>query len=67
MKGDYYKYSYSGPVMEFDFLIAERWEGETMAVSEKKARTNLIYQFKKQFNKSPSSKITLPGKITLVE
>ena len=64
---EYYKYSYSGSVKEFDSIIAERWEGETMAVSEKKARTNLIYQFKKQFNKSPNSKITLPGNITLVE
>lgn len=62
----YHKYSYNGPVQEFDKVIANRWKGETMAISEKKARTNLIYQFKTQFGRTPNTKITLPGKITLV-
>ena len=43
---DYHKYTYDGPVMEFDRLLADHWKGETMAPSEKKARSNLIYQFK---------------------
>ena len=41
-------YTYNGPVFEFETLIADRWHGETYAVSEAKARTNLAYQFKKQ-------------------
>ena len=61
-----YKFSYKGPVLEFEKCIADRWEGQTYAVSEKKARSNLIYQFKKQTGRSPQSKITLPGKIIFV-
>ena len=60
------RYSYDGPVMEFNKIIANRWTGETCAASESKARSNLAYQFKKQFNRTASSKTTLPGKITRV-
>lgn len=60
---DYFEYSYDGPVMEFDRVVADRWSSSTYAPSEKKARSNLTYQFKKQFNRSSSVKITLPGKI----
>lgn len=58
-----FKYSYEGPVLEFDRVIAHRWTASTIAVNEKKARSNLAYQFKKQFNKASNAKITLPGKI----
>lgn len=61
-----YKYSYDGPVMEFDRVITDRWSSSTIATSEKKARCNLTYQFKKQFGKVPSAKITLPGEIKLI-
>ena len=61
------QYTYDGPVMEFERCISHRWTGSTMAVSEGKARSNLIYQFKKQNKKIPSSKITLPGKLILVK
>ena len=61
-----YKYVYEGPVMEFNRCIASNWRGETMAVSRSKARSNLTYQFKKQFNRVASTKITLPGEIILV-
>lgn len=63
---EYHKYIYDGPVMEFNNLIAEHWKGETMAPSENKARSNLIYKFKINHNRVASSKITLPGKIKLV-
>ena len=56
-------YSYSGPVLEFDKIIANNWCGETYAVSEAKARSNLAYQFKRDYGRVPRSKITLPGKI----
>ena len=60
-------YSYDGPVMEFERVISNRWVGTTYAVSPSKARSNLIFQFKKQYNKVPSAKITLPGKVELVK
>lgn len=56
-------YTYRGPVLEFDRLIANYWEGQTYAVSESKARSNLVYQFKTQTGRVPRTKITLPGKI----
>lgn len=59
-------YAYDGPVMEFQTCVANRWKGSTYAVSEKKARSNLAYQFKKQNNRLPSTKITLPGKLKAV-
>ena len=64
---DYHKYTYDGSVMEFDRLLADHWKGETMAPSEKKARSNLIYQFKKQNSRIVGTKITLPGKIKMEE
>lgn len=60
------QYSYDGPVMEFENCIATRWKASTYAVSEKKARSNLIYQFKVKFNRTIGSKISLPGKINVV-
>ena len=61
------KYSYDGPVMEFDRCIADRWKASTYAVSEKKARSNLTYQYKKRNNKLPNTMITLPGQIILIK
>lgn len=60
------RYVYDGPVMEFDTCVAHNWKASTYAVSEKKAKSNLAYQFKKQNNMVPNSKITLPGPIVLV-
>ena len=60
------KYSYDGPVMVFDTCVANHWKGQTMAPSEKKARCNLTYQFKKSTNRVPGTKVTLPGKIVMV-
>lgn len=59
-------YSYSGPVMEFGKLIANRWNGETTAPTEKKAKANLVYQFKQEYDKPLRSKITLPGICTII-
>lgn len=57
------KYRYDGPVTEFGRLIADRWVGETMAVSEQKAKSNLIFQFKTRNNRIPATRVELPGKI----
>lgn len=60
------QYAYDGPVMEFDTCVASRWKGATYAESESKARSNLAYQYKKKHNRVPGTKITLPGKIVVV-
>ncbi len=57
------KYQYDGPVMCFGRLIATKWHGETVASSESKAKSNLLYQAKKQLNLTANSKIQLPGKV----
>jgi hypothetical protein len=59
-------YRYIGPVLLFDRVIASEWSGETKAPTARKAKSNLIYQFKKQSNRLPSSRITLPGEIKMV-
>lgn len=56
-------YSYDGPVLEFDRIVANRWQAQTYATTEAKARSNLVYQFKRSTGRVPRSKITLPGKI----
>lgn len=61
------RYIYEGPVKEFDKLVAEHWCGETFAPSEKKARSNLTYQYKKSHNKSTLTKITLTGSIIEID
>ena len=62
-QSNYHEYSYEGPVLEFDRVVAHRWSAKTYAPSAKKARNNLIFQFKKEFNRVPTAKITLPGEI----
>ena len=56
-------YVYKGPVMLFDKVVADNWSASTNAVSDGKARSNLAYKFKKQFNMVPSMRIILPGEL----
>lgn len=58
-------YSYNGPVLEFDRIVANHWQAQTYAVSEAKARANLVFQFKRNTGRVPRTKITLPGKIVV--
>lgn len=58
-------YSYDGPVLEFEKIITNRWQAQTYATSEAKARCNLSFRFKKENGKVPQTKITLPGKIVV--
>lgn len=61
------KYIYEGPVKEFDNIIRHCWFGSTMAVSERKARSNLAYQFKRQHGRTANTKISLPGELVMIE
>jgi hypothetical protein len=56
-------YRYRGPVFCFENCICRCWEGTTYAVSEKKAKSNLSFQFKMQNNYTSSAKITLPDQV----
>lgn len=60
-------YHYNGPVLEFDKIVANHWSASTRAESEKKARSNLAYQFKMENGKVPRSMITIPGKLNIIE
>lgn len=62
-----HKYRYEGPVKKFGVIVSHWWVGETMAVSESKARSNLEYQFKKRLGYGAGIKVTLCGKIFMVE
>ena len=66
MHEPYQKYMYDGPVLVFHTLVADRWKGETRALNARKARSNLSYQFKKQNNRMPGVKVTLPGEVKMV-
>lgn len=63
----YHEYFYDGPVLEFGKIIANEWTSTTHAPTEKKARSNLAYQFKKQYGRAAATKITLPGKLKLLD
>ena len=60
-------YSYDGPILEFNRIIADHWKASTRAKTEDKARCNLAQQFKIETGREPSAKITVPGKLTVVE
>lgn len=60
------KYVYEGPVKMFNQIVADRWQTETMAESERKALSNLAFRYKKSHNLAPNAKITLPGNLTMV-
>lgn len=65
--GNYKEYEYSGPVKVFDRTVHQKWIATTYAPSEQKARSNFMYQYKKEHRMSPGTKISLPGKITMLD
>ena len=60
------KYEYKGQVIRFGKIISYNYKAYTMAESEKKARSNFLYQYKRANNLKLSTKIELPGKIQIV-
>lgn len=56
-------YIYEGPVMNnFNQVIKWIWTGETYANSDKKAKSNLYYQFKKEHGLLQTANIKLLNK-----
>ena len=60
-------YCYDGPVLSFGRCVSNRWYGETYASTAKKAKSNLVYQYKKTNGLLPGTQIDLPQKIKIVE
>ena len=56
-------YVYKAAVMMFDQVIDQYWEAETTATSEKKAKSNLAFRYKKMNGLEPTVRITLPGNV----
>lgn len=54
-----YVYWYKGPVYVFDKMVCDNWSGMTVAPSEKKARSNLCYQYRQQVNLNKSIPVNL--------
>ena len=59
------KYVYEGPVMVFGKFVGN-WRGETIADSERKAISNLSYQFRKQNNRASNTVVDFPNKLKIV-
>lgn len=59
------QYSYDGPVAVDGICCANQWSATTMATTEKKARANFIYRFKKENGIYVGARVDLPGKITV--
>lgn len=55
------RYYYDGPVMIFNRCAASIWHGETVAATEKKAKSNLAYQYRKECGLTPSASVSLPA------
>lgn len=60
-------YFYDGPVKCFEQIVTSHWRGSTCAKSEKKARSNLAHQYKRETRRSVASKITLPGELVVID
>ncbi len=62
-------YRYEGAVTQFGNIINPYWEGGTLAESEDKARSNLMFQYKKikKHNLALKAKIELPGNLYILE
>lgn len=60
-------YAYDGPVYEFNMLVCRNFKAKTQANSESKARANLAYRYKKKVGYLPTAKVSLPGKLVIIE
>ena len=59
------KYTFEGAVTDgFYRTICRYWYGSTFAVSEAKAKSNLLYQFKKSYGLAAFSRIRFDGILT---
>ena len=62
-----HRYRYAGAVTSHGRLISEDWQGETLAATKDKARSNLIYRCKRDMHLLPTAKIEFLGNVKMVE
>ena len=63
-----YKYYFHGPIYQWDKCVIMEFKAETIAKSEKEARSNIIYRAKKFLDLNPwAGGFKLGGKIHLVQ
>jgi hypothetical protein len=64
------QYKYEGPVCTSMFgverCISSKWVGSTYAVSIEKARSNMLYSYKKENGLMVNNNLYFPNKITKV-
>lgn len=58
------KYYFKGSATKFDKEIASNLDLSTLATSEAKARSNFIFQIKRQLGLERNAKISIIGNIT---
>ena len=56
------RYLYDGPVLMFGRCVFDHFKAETWAISEKKALSNMAYQYKRKANLGTDAKIKLDPK-----
>ena len=62
MANGYSRYYYQGPVCENGKLVMASWYDETVAKTQAKAISNMVYHFKKGYNKPLNTKIVIDPK-----
>lgn len=60
------KYKFTGAVFLFNSLVLNNWSAETVAITPKKAMSNLVYQAKRAMGYLPSTQIKLDGNLVEV-
>lgn len=61
-------YKYEGPIVLVDSMVVSNiWSAKTLATTEKKALNNFKFQAKKALGLAATSKVKLPGKITVIQ
>lgn len=65
MAVDKKRYVYSGRVMQFDDVIETNWEGETLAETPARAKSNLAFRYKLQRDMKIDTRISLPDQVRL--
>lgn len=55
-------YSYNGPVMDRSGVVDSNWKATTCAGTEKRAKKNLIDQYRKEHGIPVDQEVILPAK-----
>lgn len=58
-------YTYNDGVAMFGRIVEPNFSAETYAVSPERARSNILYQFKKANGYTTSANLTLTGKVSV--